>query len=65
MRKAASPPDEKILTSAELAERWHMNERSLSNWRVEKKGPKYFKIGKVVFYRIRDVLRYEEGQRVK
>lgn len=52
--------DEKMLTTAELAERWSVSEITLKKWRAENTGPKYIKIGdRRVLYRYADVIRYE------
>lgn len=41
-------PDEICYTPEELAKRWHISIRTLSNWRSEGTGPKYFNPGGVV-----------------
>lgn len=54
------------LTSAELATRWRIHPKTLSNWRVQGRGPAYVKLGgdgrtMRVLYRIEDVERYEQA----
>lgn len=53
-----------ILTSKELAERWKMTDQILRKWRMENKGPKYFKLGESgkasVRYRLEDVEAWEK-----
>lgn len=55
---------ENLLTTAQLADRWGLHPQTLSNWRAEKRGPKYIKIGDLkrspVYYRMQDILEYEE-----
>lgn len=52
-----------MLTTNELAERWKVNPKSLSNWRVKKIGPAYVKLGDArsckVLYRLEDVETFE------
>ncbi|WP_425450195.1 helix-turn-helix transcriptional regulator [Virgifigura deserti] len=52
-----------ILTSTELAARWHCHKVTLCNWRVQGKGPKFIKIGKEILYRLEDVLAWERDNR--
>lgn len=47
------------ITRVELAARWGMHYGSLSNWRVQGRGPQCHRDGRTVFYRIADVLDYE------
>lgn len=48
-----------FLTRAQLAERWAMSPRTLENWAVSGRGPKFCRFGKRVMYRVDDVQRYE------
>lgn len=61
-----------VLTPEELGERWRrvydgrvvpMHPVTLAKWRQEGKGPKWFKIGRYVFYYVHEVEAYEEQQR--
>lgn len=53
----------KFLTTKQLAERWHMNVETLSNWRVKGIGPAYTKLGAgkntKVLYREDDIIAFE------
>ena len=49
-----------FLTPKELAARWRLSEQTLSNWRFEKKGPEYIKIGSKVLYPLENVTLFEE-----
>lgn len=53
-----------MLTTEELAVRWKMNPHTLDNWRGEKKGPPYIKLGRKprskVLYRVSDILEWEK-----
>lgn len=48
-----------FLTRVQLAERWAMSPRTLENWAVWDRGPKFCRFGKRVMYRLEDVLAYE------
>ena len=58
-----------VLTTEELAERWGIHPSSIKRWRVNNKGPRYFKLGdeksSKVLYRLNDVIRYENRRMVK
>jgi predicted site-specific integrase-resolvase len=49
-----------LLTPEDLAHRWKVTVVTISQWRWNGKGPRFFKQGRQVFYRPEDVLRYEE-----
>lgn len=49
----------KHLDVSQLAERWHLSEGTLNQWRRYGKGPLYLKIGDKVLYRLSDVEAYE------
>jgi excisionase family DNA binding protein len=51
------------LTTNELAERLSLSRGTLQNWRVTNNGPPFKKLGKVVRYKLADVLRWLEGKR--
>ena len=38
------------LSPKEVAAKYNINEGTLANWRCQKKGPRYSKVGKVVRY---------------
>lgn len=52
-----------FITPTELAKRWSVDVKTLSNWRVKGKGPVYMKLGEgrntKVLYREEDVTAYE------
>lgn len=48
------------LTTKQLAERWRMHVNSLANWRVEGKGPRFVKVGKVILYSVAEIEAYEK-----
>ena len=50
---------QKFLTPKELAERWHMSEGTLANWRYINYGPSYSKIGGGILYSIDTVINFE------
>lgn len=55
------------LDQDQLAKRWGIHPRTLEGWRLQKKGPPYFRLheGKraPVRYRLEDVEQYERDQR--
>ena len=60
-----SDPRPTYLTVAELVERWRdqVTASTLANWRSERKGPPYVKIGGRVLYPLADVVAYETQSR--
>ena len=57
---AAVLEEERLLTTADLATRWQLDEVSLRRWRAAGKGPKSIKIGAAVRYRPADITKFEE-----
>lgn len=51
------------LTTKQLAERLALSPGTLNNWRVMHSGPPFKKLGKVVRYKLSDVLRWLESKR--
>lgn len=55
---------DKLLTPVDVSARWRISVKTLANWRTQKKGPKYVKLGgqrnQRVFYRVEDILDYEQ-----
>lgn len=49
-----------LLTQEDLAERWGLAPRTIANWRWAKRGPKHFKAGQKAFYRVEDVIKFEQ-----
>lgn len=48
------------LTAKELAERWGIRPPTLRQWRWNDRGPKFFKAGGRVLYKILEVEKFEE-----
>lgn len=57
-----------FISTDDLAERWGLSNGTLRNWRWQKKGPPYFKIGDGardgVYYKLDDILRYERAHKI-
>jgi predicted site-specific integrase-resolvase len=53
----------RLLTQAEVAERWQMSERTLDRWRALGKGPAWLKLNDRVRYRLEDVEEFERLRR--
>ncbi len=56
-----------LLTTADLAARWQIQARTLSNWRMKGRGPAFVKMGAGrntrVMYRLEDVESFERSNR--
>jgi len=50
------------LTQIELAGRWRISHRTLEYWRSTGEGPRFIKIGRLVIYRMEDVLAFEDRE---
>lgn len=48
-----------FLTPKRLADRWHMREQTLANWRTARQGPPFIKVGGKVLYPVEGVHAYE------
>jgi hypothetical protein len=64
MAQAASQP--KYLTASEVSERWGLavSTGTLANWRTQKKGPPYQKLGSKVRYPIAQLEAWETANMV-
>ncbi len=49
-----------LLTPEDLAARWNVTLTTLSQWRWNGRGPRFFKMAKGVRYRLSDVEHFEE-----
>lgn len=49
------------LTQRELADRWNKSEATIERYRSDGVGPKYFKIGGAVRYRLEDIEQFERA----
>lgn len=54
------------LTAAELSARWNgtISVRTMANWRTSGCGPRYFKLGGRVLYKISDIEDFERARTV-
>ena len=59
------PPDEPLMTEAEVAELLRLGSSTPSNWRSRGVGPPYFKFGNLIRYRCSEVLGWLEEQRIE
>ena len=50
-----------ILTPTDIAERYEIPKQTVAVWRSKGLGPRYFKAGRHVRYRLADVLAWEES----
>lgn len=47
-------------TREELAARWGVTVATLDQWRWNGRGPRFFKPGRIIYYRVKDVELFEE-----
>ena len=63
MSPASQPPDQHLITPAQLAIRWGLSLHTLSQWRAAGTGPAYLRLGDGerprIRYRMSDILAYE------
>ena len=63
MSAASQPPDQHLITPAQLGIRWGLSLHTLSQWRVNNSGPSYLRLGDGerprIRYRMSDILAYE------
>ena len=52
-------------TPKQLAERWHMTEQTLANWRSLQRGPPFIRISNRVLYEAQTILDHEDHQKQK
>jgi len=59
--------DATILTPTELSQRYNslVSLKTLANWRSTGEGPAFTKVGSRVFYRLTDVLEWEERRTMR
>lgn len=55
-------PAGRVFTTEELAARYGVEPLTLTDWRYHRRGPRWFKAGKRVFYREEAVLAWEREQ---
>jgi hypothetical protein len=60
---ASQPPDQHLITPAQLGIRWGLSLHTLSQWRANNSGPAYLRLGDGerprIRYRMSDILAYE------
>jgi predicted site-specific integrase-resolvase len=56
---------QKMLTEAQISEMFGISQATLRTWRWQKKGPRYYKAGRNIRYKIEDVDAYFVGQPVE
>lgn len=52
-----------LLLECELGRRWRKSVRTLQRWRSRGTGPPYIRLGARIFYRLDDVLAFEDDAR--
>jgi hypothetical protein len=52
--------DDAYLTTAQLAERWHLRPKTLANWRSMGKGPPYIRVGARALYPAEGIHAFEK-----
>jgi hypothetical protein len=65
MKKANSQQNSQMtLSSSDLSKRWKMSVGTLANWRNQKTGPSFLKLGSRVVYKLKDVEKFELKNKV-
>ena len=53
------------LTPLQLAERWNITTKTLSQWRYNGRGPRYSKVSRLINYWLSDIEEYEKSKRCR
>jgi hypothetical protein len=61
VQKTPSAPPVRRLTEGEVATRLGISPKTLRNWRSRKEGPEFIKFGRLVRYRLIDVIAFEKA----
>jgi hypothetical protein len=51
-----------LATPRQLAQRWHISEKTLERWRMQGTGPAFMKLGGRVLYRIDQIEAHERNR---
>jgi predicted DNA-binding transcriptional regulator AlpA len=51
--------DHRLISEEELSNRWSIARKTLANWRTQKVGPAFIKLGGAVRYHLDEVERWE------
>lgn len=62
---AAAIAAETWLSRQELATRWSVSAKTLAEWASKGTGPRYYRFGKHVRYRLSDAIAWENGRAVE
>lgn len=54
-----------LLTPLQLAERWKVTTKTLSQWRYYGKGPHYSKVSRIINYWLSDIEKFEQSKRCR
>lgn len=57
--------DSSHLTPSEVAKRWNIKTKTLSQWRYNGRGPHYSKVSRLITYWLRDIEEYEKSKRCR
>jgi predicted DNA-binding transcriptional regulator AlpA len=53
-----------VINEVEASEKLHLATQTLRNWRHQRKGPPYLKIGRSVRYSLEDLAEYIESKKI-
>ena len=62
LSEVSSAMNARFLTECEVSERTHISLATLRRWRLENRGPKYFKFGSLVRYGEEELTRWAQAQ---
>lgn len=57
--------DSSHLTPSEVAKRWNITTKTLSQWRYNGRGPHYSKVSRLITYWLPDIEEYEKRKRCR
>lgn len=61
-REASNAMNVRFLTECEVSDRTHISLATLRRWRLENRGPKFYKFGSLVRYGEEELTRWEQAQ---
>jgi Helix-turn-helix domain len=54
----------RALTNDEAASFLRISRNTLNNWRTQRKGPNYIRIGSRIFYDVIDLIKYQKSHKI-
>lgn len=54
-----------LLTPLQVAKRWNITTKTLSQWRYNGRGPRYSKVSRIITYWLPDIEQFENSKRCR